>query len=398
MKLEESRLRQAATLNSGEVIRYVLPDDSTEITRITTFCPDEIGPGPAHLYLIKSDALTLVDAGIPTWMAKAFFYHWRNQPVPPEVDALSSDHSEQELKGGLDLAGCSLSDIELLVISHGHPDHFLMANTVLDRAKASVAAHILDTPVMCNPWGMMAMWSSRQGQMKATGMPRPSSDRNRVIKEQSRVSAMGLAIRVDRPIFGPGPLTLNGGRVGPIEVEHLPGHSQGSLGLVIGSGKEKILLCGDVLLNPITPHPEDLLVYLRTLEALGRRDDIGLVLPAHGKPIRDLKTRVDFLKEHHRKRIELTYNTCKEPRCVWDIATMEGYFDTYVDPAKFNFLAGLEALIHLEILNMVDALERTDIRDGVHYFRRSADESYDSVYGRIRELVEAECVEPIMRY
>ena len=72
----------------------------------------------------------------------------------------------------------SISNLDLVVFSHGHLDHFMMAATLLKDSQASVAAHILDTPQICNPWGLLNMWVSRQGQMAATGMPPANSSRD----------------------------------------------------------------------------------------------------------------------------------------------------------------------------------------------------------------------------
>ena len=82
---------------------------------------------------------------------------------------------------------------------------------------------------------------------------------------------------------------------------------------------------------------------------------------------------------------------------MWDIATMQGYFDAYVDPAKFNLLAGTEALVHMELLNMVDGLRRTHIQDQVHYFQNSR-EPFEPVYDRIAELIRTDGTGAIMRY
>ena len=397
---EETELKPNSGPGSGRVRQWKLADNKTRITQITTFCPDLIGPGPAHLYLIQSDALILLDAGIPTGMAKAFFYHLRNQPIPPDVDALSPDHSEREFHDALRLAGYDIKDIDLLVISHGHLDHFLMAHAIVQSAQCSVAAHILDTPEICNPWGILSMWYGRQQQMRATGMPEPwsapNAARERMIQHLD-LETLGLSVHVDSPIFTDGPLTLKGSEIPGIEVVHVPGHTRGSIGLIVGNDSDKVLMCGDVLLNPITPHPENLLTYLSTVSGLGDRDDIGLVLPAHGDEIRDVRERTDFLTHHHKMRLKLTYESCAEPRCVWDIATMEGYFDTYVDPSKFNMLAGTEALVHMELLSMVDGLRRTHISDQVHYFQH-AGEPFEQVYGRIADMVMTNKTGTIMRY
>ncbi|MBI4966250.1 MAG: MBL fold metallo-hydrolase [Desulfomonile tiedjei] len=401
MTIETTELKSADKLGSGRVRRFLLPDGKTSITQISTFCPDTVGPGPVNVYVIESDIVTLLDAGIPTHLAKAFFYHWRNQPIPPEVEALPGDQSARELRQGLELAGYSVSDIALLAISHGHPDHFMMASSILNDTDAAVAAHILDTPAVCNPWGLLNMWVSRQDQMAATGMPaarRPEELAGEAMVRGVNLESLGVDIKVDSPVMNEGPLNRRGSRIEGVEVRHLPGHSPGSIGLMVGKpGSGRVLLCGDVLLNPITPHPDDLLVYLQTLEALENYDDVALVLPAHGAEITDLKARVVFLKEHHRNRLRHTFEECRAPRCVWEVATSENYFDTYVDPKKFNFLAGLEALVHLELLNMVGGLVRTHIKGPVHYFVNSG-EPFEQVYGRIMDLVTNKNAVALMRY
>jgi glyoxylase-like metal-dependent hydrolase (beta-lactamase superfamily II) len=401
MKLEQTELKSNSAVGSGRVRSFEFSSEKLRITQITTFCPNVIGPGPTHLYLIESDALILVDMGIPTEVAKTFFYRLRNQSIPPEIEALSSDHSEQELLDGFKLAGYSVQDVDLVVLTHGHPDHFLMGHSLLKRSQPAISAHILDTPQICNPWGLLSLWFSRQHQMAATGMPAPwsasSGGREQVIHGLD-LDTMGMALNVNSPIFSNGPLNISGSPARSVGVKHLPGHSPGSIGLLVGQdGDNKALLCGDVLLNPITPHPDDLLVYLQTLEDLSKMDDVALVLPAHGEPIHDLKGRVNFLRHHHYHRLKMTYDACARPTSIWEVATMNGYFDTYVDPKKFNLMAGMEALVHVEILNMVGGLNRSDIRDQVHYFQTSG-EPFDEVYNRIMELVTDKRINTIMRY
>ena len=400
MSIHEVVLKPASEIGSGKVSRFDLPDGKTRIYGISTFCPDLIGPGPTNLYLIENESLVLVDAGIPTHLAKAFFYQWRNQPMPEEVEALAPDHSERELLEGIKLTGRSLSDIDKLVISHGHPDHFLMARFVVEHSSATVAAHVLESPQMCNPWGILNMWLSRQSQMTATGMPKAWAGNESARDELYRgldLNSLGLTVGIDSPLFKEGPLEVEGCDT-DIEIKHLPGHSPGSVGLIVGPvGGEKALVCGDVLLDPITPHPDDLLVYLQSLEKLDVLEDIQVVLPAHGGVIADLKERVAFLRQHHKNRLKLTYEICSEPRSVWDVATTKGYFETYVNPAKFNYLAGTEALVHMELLRMVDGLERCRIVDGVHYFKKS-EYGFEEIYGRITEIVSDAENKTIMRY
>jgi glyoxylase-like metal-dependent hydrolase (beta-lactamase superfamily II) len=391
-RIRTSVLRPQSEIGSGRVRRFILPDGKTKITQITTFCPDIIGPGATHLYVVEADALILVDAGIPTDLSKAFFYYWRNQPMPPDVAALPPNHSEREFLTGLELAGYRPGDIDALVISHGHLDHFLMARVVTDLGKAKVYAHVLDTPDICNPWALIALWTERQGKIGSAGMPLPHGSNKRI--QEALDGGFGadvfrLSVNVDRPLFGEGPLRLNGAASETVSVKRLPGHTKGSVGLSVGRGEEpKVLLCGDVVLHPITPHPDDLLAYLRTMERMGGWADVALTLPAHGKAVHNLPKRTGFIREHHKTRLRKTYDGCAKPRTVWQIAAMRDYFAVYVAPDKFNLLAGTEVLVHVETLVMVGGLVRTEIKDGLHYFVNSG-EPFDAVYERVTELVRS---------
>lgn len=395
MSIQEAQQKPNSHLGSGRVRSFIIPEEQIRITQITTFCPDGIGPGPTHLYVIEGDSIILMDTGIPTHLVKAFLYSWRNLPIPSEVERLPSDYSEQEFLKGLELARYSLKDIEILVVSHGHPDHFLLGPQILRRTNPRVVAHILDTSEICNPWAMLRQWVLSQPQLMGMGMPMPNS----VKESKFYLGGSFLAdfsLSVDDPVFSDGPIQVKGSPIKGITVKHLPGHSPGSIGLIVGK-KEKVLLCGDVLLYPISPHPDDLLLYLRTLEELEKLENISLVLPSHGKIIRDLKGRVAMLQKHHRRRLQLTYEACQKPCSVWDIATIRSYYDVYVDSREFNPLAGREALAHIEILIMIGGLQRSHVKNGIHYFRNSG-EPFEEVYQRVLGLVQDRRISPLLRY
>ncbi|MBW2063726.1 MAG: MBL fold metallo-hydrolase [Deltaproteobacteria bacterium] len=397
MGIECTFLGHNSKSRSGRVRRFELPGTRTRVTRITTFCPDVVGPGPTHIYLIESDVIVLMDTGIPTSLAKKLFYTWRGEPVPPEIEALPSDYSERQIAAGLQAAGYGFGDIDLLVISHGHPDHFLQGSSILRHGKTKVLAHLFETSAICNPWEMLSRWISGREKIVALGMPEPSYP-SRKLSDHVNHEARGLAFPVHIPVFRDSPLRINGSKTDHIHVKHLPGHSAGSIGLLVGrQDEQRILLPGDAILYPITPIPGDLLSYLRTLRKLERLEDIAIVLPAHGKAIKDLRARVLFLQNHHYRRLKLTYEACRTPRTLWEIATMPRYFDIRLDPDKFNPLASTETLAHMELLLMAGGIFRSHIRNGVHYFQNSG-EPFTEVYERVLELVKEEKVHPILRY
>ena len=397
MKISKQILRPNTDFDSGRVQQYILPSKGLRITQITTFCPADVGPGPIHLYLIESkDALILLDTGIPTHIVRSTFYAWFDRPVPPEIVALPDNLSEEQLTKGLKIAGYSIEDVDLLIISHGHWDHYLMGRSILNQCHAQVAAHVLETPWICNPWMSAVFWSTRGEQLKGTGMPALNSPIN---FKEGKLDPMfsNYSLAVDLPILQEGDLPADLSTL-EIQVKHLPGHTSGSIGLVVGKeGGEQILLCGDAILNPITPNPDDLLAYLRTLEDLKMLEAVRFALPAHCDEINNLSLRVDFLEKHHYRRLKLTHELCQKDRSAWDLATVKGFFSTDVDKNEANFLAASEALIHMEMLKMVDALFRTKLKNGVHYFR-ATDEPFAAVHARIMSLVRDRKTIPLMRY
>ena len=397
MDIKTRVLKPNAILDSGRVRRFTLPDRKTRITQITTFCPDMVGPGPTHVYLIDNGKRVLVDTGIPTVLAKTMFYAWRGEPVPPEMAAIPDDFNETRLLEGLALAGCSMSDIDAMVISHGHPDHFLMGSYIAGRGQPQVTAHILDAPEISSPWGMLRRWVLNRREMRGGGVPPPKQTIESVTSGVD-LESLGFSLKIDSPVFQEGPLRVNGKIAKGIEVKHLPGHSPGSIGLIIGKkGESRILICGDVLLYPITPIPDDLLHYLRTLDTLKKLKDVDLALPAHGKAIKNVRARITAIEKHHFRRLKRTYGACKKPCSVWDVATLPRYFDVHVNPGKFNPLAAMEALAHMELLLGVNGLFRDAIHGGIHYFRNSG-EPFGDVYDRIQGLVKDREVNTIMRY
>jgi len=397
MSLKCTLLIPNSPSKSGRVRRFQIPGTRTRVTQITTFCADIVGPGPTHIYLVEGECIVLLDTGIPASLVKKLFYSWRGEPVPPEIEALPDNYIEEQISTGLKAAGYAMKDLDILAISHGHPDHFFLGSHILRHGKPKVLAHLYETSAISNPWEMLSRWISGREKIAALGMPQPSYPSLELAEHVNR-EAEGLAFRVDIPVFQDSPLQVNGSTVHDISIRHLPGHSPGSIGLLVGARDEqRILLAGDAILYPITPVPGDLLLYLRTLRKLEGLENVALVLPAHGRAIKDLRSRVLFLQNHHHRRLRLTYEACRSPRSPWEIATMPKYFNVRLDPDKFNPLAATETLAHMEVLLMAAGIFRSHIRKGVHYFQNSG-EPFRDVYERVKDLVNDEKTRPIMRY
>lgn len=396
MDTKSTLIRHGEKSGSGRVREYRL-GGSRRLVQITTFCPSVIGPGPTHVFLIIDDGIViLVDTGMPTDLAKNVFYYWRNQRIPADIEALADDHSEQQLLSAFKLIGVDVKDIDYLVITHGHPDHYLLGRKLVELSGARVAAHVSDSHQICNPWAMVKMWVERRPALMAIGMPPPRQGGR--TSATSNPETTDLSLRIDCPIAFDGRLKLDDFEKDWLCVRHYPGHSPGGIALfVYGDGeKEAIMLCGDTLLYPITPHPDDLIAYLRSLKSMKELKDVALVLPAHGKAILKLHERLDFLEEHHERRLRLTYETCRTPHSIWDIATMRNYFDVHVDPGKFNPLAGQEAFVHVELLQIAGGLHRSHVDGVTHYFQNSG-EKFEDVYERVQAIIDDENTTMLLR-
>ncbi|MDY7038865.1 MAG: hypothetical protein SV375_22265, partial [Thermodesulfobacteriota bacterium] len=112
MEIQARTIIPPSGLGSGGVTQFTLPE-GRKVTRITTFIPEEEGPGPMHAYLIEDTKLILVDTGIPTGFLKELSRFWQRGGTPSHIKDLPDDYSEQELIRGINAAGHSVKDIDI---------------------------------------------------------------------------------------------------------------------------------------------------------------------------------------------------------------------------------------------------------------------------------------------
>jgi glyoxylase-like metal-dependent hydrolase (beta-lactamase superfamily II) len=233
--------------------------------------------GPVNAYLLPGPPVTLVDCGPKT------------------------DEAREVLEDGLTRAGCRLSDIERLVLTHGHTDHFGLA-AVVAAGGARVFAHPDEMPKLT---GDRSFVEPVRTLIVEAGFPASVAD---------ALFAEFRAYRghLDRTV--PTDLVRDGDRLpladGDLEVLHTPGHAQGHVCLWDG----ETLISGDLLLEEISPNPlmefdpdghrlRTLPAYLRSLRrvaALGART----AYPGHGEPLGDPAGRAAEILRHHEERKE----------------------------------------------------------------------------------------------
>ena len=176
--------------------------------------------GPVNVYLIEEDPLTLIDAG-------------------PR-----SDESIEALRSGLASLGYRFSDIERIIISHAHADHYGLARLIVEESGAAVFIHAWDAPAVAPS----VDYGAYRKILAAAGVPTQVIDRMEAGYEKFRGFAHPLE-KVE---------TLEDGDEilfdrESLLVVHTPGHTPGSICLLRASNR--LVFASDTVLKNITPNP-----------------------------------------------------------------------------------------------------------------------------------------------
>jgi glyoxylase-like metal-dependent hydrolase (beta-lactamase superfamily II) len=151
---------------------------------------------------------------------------------------------------------------------------------------------------------------------------------------------------------------------------HSPEHATlycASLGLMFSGDMVLPRISTNVSVWELEPESNPVDWYLESLDKMHHCRDDTLVLPAHGKPFRNLHRRIQQQHAHHLERLELVLAECaKHPCSAADI--MPVMFERAFDVHQTTFAMG-ESLAHLHALWYREQVERAIDADGVVRFR-----------------------------
>ena len=299
--------------------------------------PTPYAVGPVNAYLIEAAPLTLVDAGINT----------------PE--------GKEALLGGLD---GHLDDLERIIVTHAHPDHYGLVQTLMETSGATVffpareIARVRDKQMLFEVGrllvqaGMPLELLFKMDQERKKG-PRPGLKHEEVVLVH------------DGDVFD----FEEGYRL----VSHfMPGHSGGHF--VYMETTTKTLFAGDQLLPDVSPNPllepsldepgerrRSLEEYLRSLEEMAEMEP-ALVYPGHGDPVDDPQALIRRTIEHHVKRkADVASHLGPEPKTPYELAQV-----IYPDVSGYDaFLAVSEVVAHLDLVVVDGDAEMQEGDDGI---------------------------------
>ena len=303
--------------------------------------PTPYGVGPVNAYLIDAEPLTLIDAGFQTEESKAAF-----------ITKLTESGHEP-------------SDIERVLITHGHPDHYGLVPWLQEM---DVDIHFPERELERMTGKGMRMHFGRL--LLQAGMPVDlliKMDERRKQDPRPWLDIPSLKPVRDGDVFEFTEFKL--------EAHHMPGHSGGHF--VYFEPDVRTLFADDQLLPHVSPNPllepslEDhterrrsLVDYLDTLDRLKKMEP-AIAYPGHGDPIEDVGALIDRTVTHHLERkSDVAGYLSGQGQSPYEIARQ-----MYPDVKGYDvFLSVSEVVAHLDLV-VDDEGAVIDERDGITYYR-----------------------------
>jgi glyoxylase-like metal-dependent hydrolase (beta-lactamase superfamily II) len=196
------------------------------------------------------------------------------------------------------------TDIEQIILTHVHPDHYGLAGWLQEWSGAPVWLSPREAELARQVWGQDNLHQAMFELFRRGGIPTE-------IEQQAEVEAKKVrALTFPHPhlvkLLEPGEVLLIGQR--RFMAIHAPGHSDGQL--LFYDPADCLLLSGDQVLLKITPNiglwpvsePDPLGRYLASLRELAALE-VRLALPGHRGLITNWLERLIELEQHHARRL-----------------------------------------------------------------------------------------------
>lgn len=251
---------------------------ATPLPVTTIKIPNPFVEGRNRVYVIHSDPVTLIDAGIATEKARG------------------------ELQQGLQEAGVAVESIGRIILTHKHVDHIGSAWWLQQESGAEIFIHEIETHAVSDVDPEGHRWRKMvRGRFDRWAVPEDARPR-----DQREFYAWDLRAATPTAIQHGQAINLNGVE---LQVLHTPGHTKGSVCLRM----DGVLFSGDHVLPDVSPnigggdlrHEGLLTDYLKSLQdCVDLAPEIEMVLPGHGDAFSNLAERCQNLLDHHKERLD----------------------------------------------------------------------------------------------
>ncbi|NHN30142.1 MBL fold metallo-hydrolase [Paenibacillus agricola] len=285
--------------------------------------------------------------------------------IDPGLHTAASEQCWEQVLGGLSI---SYQDIEQIVLTHHHPDHYGLAGWFQERSQAPVHISAVGYEQIRLLWGEgQPMTASLLALFRSCGLPaemlapmeQHMDEFVAMVSPQPEVTILpiGESMRLGNHEYA----TL-----------HTPGHAAGHVCFYRAETKE--MFCGDHVIPQISPNigylpggidENPLGSFLQSLIDMGRYE-VERAYPGHREPFAAFGLRAQELLKHHEARLEVMRQMLvKQPQTAYRVCR-----DTFGERLTLHQMrfALSETLAHLLYLEERGMLKRSD-QDGVVYFQ-----------------------------
>ncbi|NIV28136.1 MAG: MBL fold metallo-hydrolase, partial [Anaerolineae bacterium] len=297
------------------------------------------GPVTVYLATAPGEPLTLIDTG------------------PRTVETRAA------LDEGLAVMGYDVSDLERIIISHAHADHFGLAAELVAESQATVLTHAWNSASLgdydSDRARRIAFYAGLLEQAAV-----PVKIMTAVGKATGNINRYAQPVAVDTELHEGDTLRMASR---DWRVLHTPGHSAGLICLydqASGTLLSSDHLLADISSNPVveppppgdSERPRSLVLYQQSLLRVAILR-IERALPSHGPTIHDVPGLVRQRIEFHQRRMARVLEALEQgARTTWDVTQA-----LFPDLSPLDtFLAISEAIGHLDMLELEGKIARTD--------------------------------------
>lgn len=262
--------------------------------------PTPFPVGPVNVFLIKSDSLILIDAGV------------------------KSEEGWQKFVHSLAEHGLAPRDIKIVLLTHGHLDHIGLLPRLIEESAAEIYAHP-DAVAQYAAYDRELDEGQRflHDVMLNLGAPRQAVED--LMQFRTVYNLLGATFKIDHPL-------KDGETVVDLQAHYVPGHSTSDT--LFYSPERRVAFTGDHVLKGISPNPllrrasrdsmtraRSLVEYQRSLR-FTRSLDIDTCYPGHGSPFGEHRAVIDGLLERHERRTrEVRRLLAEKPMTPYEIVT-----------------------------------------------------------------------------
>ncbi|MFB6188680.1 MAG: MBL fold metallo-hydrolase [Halapricum sp.] len=283
-----------------------------------------------------------------------------------------SEEAWAALLDGLDARDLTPEDVETVLVTHPHPDHFGLAGRLRERG-ARVVASEDGTPIVEDFPGRLDHEQRYFREFfERCGMDRTTA--KVVTNLPDAFAEYAPSVSVDRSVGADDTLTVADTS---LAVETVVGHAKGEVLFEYERDGERTALVGDNILAGITPNPfllppenldeprpRVLPAYNDSLDRLAEAE-YDRFLPGHRGNVEDPAGRIAEIRDAHERRTERVAGLLDHP-----MTPVEVMHDLFGDlPATEAFSGMSEAVGHLDVLEARDRVQK-DERGGLVVYDR----------------------------